>query len=97
MPPVDRSPERLIAASWKGNGKIFVQFADNCRGFVDLAQLGIEVAGLRTGTIRASSWGNAAEVTDNTGHVVHIDSSVLRAHIDSDYAAKLERDISSLG
>jgi len=96
-PPQNVAPDRLIAARSMPDGSILVRFADQRTGRVDLTQLGISTDSLKPETVRASSWGSAVEVTDNSGHTIHIDSAVLRAHIDPDYATWLQRAISELG
>jgi len=92
-PVADRDRERLIGASPLPDGRIRVRFADQFEGIVNLADLELDLALLKMETVRASSWGSAAEVDDLNMRPVHIDSSVLRAHIDPNFAADLQKAI----
>jgi hypothetical protein len=95
--PLHAKPDQLKSASHEKNGEIALTFADGHSGRVNLSDLGIDWRRLRMNTIRASLWGSAAEVKDANGKTFDIDSSVLRAWIDPDYAADLEDKLKSLG
>jgi hypothetical protein len=70
-----------------------LQFSDGLTATVDLSRVGVNTSGLRLGSARASSWGSALEVEDARGNTVHIDSAVLRAYCDPQYAAALRQAI----
>jgi hypothetical protein len=86
----------LLSVHMTGGSHIALRFLDGKVGELDLADLGLDTSKLRIGTIKASSWGGAAEVEDRNWHTIHIDSSVLRAHIDPQYAALLKEAIADL-
>jgi hypothetical protein len=90
------SQEQLTIAQHVGGPVVSLQFADGYTGTVNLADLGIDAAALRLGTVRASSWGSAVEVEDARGETVQIDSAVLRAYCDSHYARQLGQAIADL-
>lgn len=89
--------DHLLAVHQLGDACVALRFLDGFVGHLDLADLGLDLSQLRIGTIRASEWGGAAEVQDRSWHTVHIDSSVLRAHVDPQYAAVLKEAIANLG
>jgi hypothetical protein len=89
-------PEHLSGAQHAENGRVSLRFADGYRGTVDLAELGMDPAALRLESVRASSWGSAVEVEDRQGKTIHIDSAVLRARCDRQYAMKLREAIAAL-
>jgi hypothetical protein len=87
----------LVEAHRTPGGMVSVRFSDERSGIVNLRKLGVDQSRLRMETVRASPWGSAIEITDNAGHVIHIDSAIARAYIDPEFAAKLQRRISELG
>ena len=89
--------DHLLAVHQIGGTEVILRFLDGFCGHIDLRDLGLNIASLRIGTIRASSWGGAAEIEDSNWHTIHIDSSVLRAKTDSQYAAILKQAIADLG
>jgi len=88
--------DHLLSVYQAGNSRVYVRFLDGFVGEIDLSELGLDTSRLRIGTIRASSWGGAAEVEDLAWHTVNIDSSVLRAQVDPQYAALLNEAIAEL-
>jgi hypothetical protein len=91
----DVSPDQLTAASHASVTAVFLQFTDGHKATIDLVDLGIDVSNLRLPTVRASSWGSAVEVEDATGKTVHIDSALLRAYSDPQYAKQLGEAIAA--
>jgi hypothetical protein len=86
--------EALTLVRQAGGEAVFVQFADGCSGTVELSELGLDAADLAPGAVRAAPSGRAAEFEDRDGHVTRIDSSVVRAQIDADYARRVEQSLS---
>ena len=78
------------------DGALSVRFADGYTGTVDPGQVELDVSHLKLTSLRASSWGSAAEVEDVSGETIHIDSSVLRACVDPVYATHLQQMIDQL-
>lgn len=87
-------PEHLASVRHLGGAVLSLRFSDGYTGRVDLSRLGMDVTMLRLDTARVS-WGSAVEVDDTRGETVHIDSAVLRAYCDPQYAAQLEAAIAS--
>jgi len=94
--PTELPTEHLASAQHVGKTKVLLRFSDGHRATVDLAKLDIDTSLLKLDTMRASSWGSAAEVEDANGHTIHLDSAVLRSHCDSRYAAELRKAIAEL-
>lgn len=94
-----REPRRdqLIGAHFVSPDRIFLHFADDFSGHIKVTDLGINHRLLKLPSAVASSWGSALEITDRKGHVVHIDSAVLRADLDPHFAEELEREIAEFG
>src|SRR4051812_43024601 len=86
------SPDRLALARHAGGGKVYLRFSDGHTGTVDLGQLGIDVAALKMDSAR-ESWGSAVEIDKLDGDTYHVDSAVLRARCDPQYAEQLKREI----
>jgi hypothetical protein len=87
------SQDYLVEAHRVSGALIALRFEDGHTGTINLTDLGIDPSSLRLDTVRASSWGSALEVEDLSGETVHIDSAVLRAYSDPQYARQLEQDI----
>ena len=85
--------DRLMHATFVFPSSIDLMFEDGRSGIVHLADLGLDVRRMRPSSVRASSWGSAAEIEDVTGHTIHIDSAVLRARIDPAFAQVLRQAI----
>lgn len=92
----DPAKDHLLSARLTKSKTVRLRFLDGLVGEVGFDALGLDTRKLRVHTVRASSWGGSAQVRDTSGHVVHIDSSVLRALIDPDYAVMLRRAIADL-
>lgn len=90
------SKEQLVGASLTAEGLVALRFSDGYEGVADLTKTGLRIDRLDLASLRPSSWGGSAEVDDQRGHTVHIDSSVLRAIIDPAYAAVLRSAIAAL-
>jgi hypothetical protein len=97
--PTDFSPDHLALATYVGGTKIALRFSDGFITTIDLKSpdipLDIPIAKLKLETARAS-WGSAVEIRKAGGGAVHIDSAVLRASRDPEYAEELKREIASL-
>jgi hypothetical protein len=87
--------EHLKVACHIGGRKVSLVFSDGFFSTVDLARVGIDTANLKLETARAS-WGSAVEIEDRKGKAIHIDSAVLRAQCDPQYAAELAKAIADL-
>ncbi len=94
--PEEVTPDQLSVACFIGGSKISLRFADNFICTLDLAQLGIDASKLKLETAHAS-WGSAIEVEDVGGKAIHIDSAVLRAYCDPQFAAELKESIAEAG
>ena len=90
------APDHVISANYTGDNLVSLRFSDGFTAVVDLARLGLDLQSLRLYTICASSWGSSIEVEDVEGETVHIDSAVLRAYSDPNFAAHLERSIAAV-
>jgi hypothetical protein len=88
--------DHLLAVYYRGDDCIRLRFADGVVKEMSLADIGLDVSRLRLSTVRMASWGGAAEIEDQNHHTIHIDSSVLRAHVDPQYAAILKEAITEL-
>lgn len=88
-------PEHLALATHIGGGKVALRFSDGRINTIDLSLLGIDTAKLRMSTAKAS-WGNAVEIQSMKGNAIYIDSSVLRAFCDPNYAAELRQAVLGL-
>jgi hypothetical protein len=86
-------PEFLASARHERGDTIRLRFGDGREGVVNLADLGLDTCGLHVATVRAASAGTCAELDGQHGETFHIDSSVLRALVDSDYANVLTNPI----
>lgn len=91
----NHSKDHLTHAKYAGNGKVALQFADGLFAGVDLAELDIDTSMIKPESMRAS-WGSAVEIDTTDGDTFHIDSAVLRAYCDPEYAEELEKSIQEL-
>jgi hypothetical protein len=83
--------DQLISARHAEGSCILVRFADGLSGTINVCDLGLDPAELRMAAVRLSVSGTAAEFEDVSGSIVAIDSSILRAQIDPEYARQLEK------
>jgi hypothetical protein len=88
--------DHLLAVHQVGDGQVALRFLDGFVGSLKVADLGLDTSRLRLGTIRAAQSGESAEVEDQSWHTISIDSSVLRAYVDPQYAAILKEAIAEL-
>jgi len=97
MKPVpEEDKEYLIGAVPQEPFGLKLTFRDGLVGVVNLNEFGFEAGKLLLSTARASVRGSAAEIQDPSGHVIHIDSTVLRAKLDPRFAAGLLTAIQNL-
>ena len=89
------SKERIVHAHNSAQG-VVLRFSDGFEATVDISLTGLNVRLLNLSTIRESTWGGAVELEDRDGHTVHIDSSVLRAIVDPEFATVLTAAVGSL-
>jgi hypothetical protein len=94
----DGGPEldQIATATFSPPGSIRLQFADGYTGTARLADIPLRPADIKPRSIRVAMWGNAVTVKNRRGETIHIDSSVLRAIVDSRYATALRRAIDDL-
>jgi hypothetical protein len=95
--PLDLSPERLSSAHYiASERRVSLRFFDGLTAMLDLVRLGIDISGLKLGTVRVSSLGSAIEVEDLRGKTIDIDSAVLRSYCDPAYATELRKAIAEV-
>jgi hypothetical protein len=93
MPPLampEGRKDHLISARYQPPSRIRLAFADGLTGIWSFRQLELKMTNMKPTTIRVTASGTAIEVISKSGERVEIDSSSLRAMIDSAYGAELE-------
>jgi hypothetical protein len=88
-------PEHLASVEHVYDSKVYLTFSDGYSATIDLAELGIDLTALRWRSLEPS-WGSAVEIKTASGKAIHIDSAVLRAYCDTQYAADLEQAVASV-
>jgi hypothetical protein len=82
----NRRPDFLAMARHEHGDVIWLHFADGLEGTVNFSDIGLDTSRLNVATVRAASDGTSAELDGQGNETFQIDSSVLRALVDSDYA-----------
>lgn len=89
-------PECVIEARYVRTSQLFLRFADGFEGTWPFSQLCLDMSDMKLTSIKASASGDSIDVKSKSGDDVELDSSSLRALIDPEYAARLEKTIASL-
>jgi len=89
-------PERVLEARYVRTSQLFLRFADGLEGTWSFRQLGLDMSNMKLTSIKASASGKSIEVSSKWGDRVQLDTSSLRALIDPDYAAAIEKRLDAL-
>jgi hypothetical protein len=84
-------PDRLAEVRYVPPSSLEVMFADGGRGTIEVHNLGLDPADFDLETVRINDTGTAVEVLTDDGGFISVDSSVVRAEADPEYAARLQR------
>jgi hypothetical protein len=87
--------DHLESANYAGGTKANVRFSDGLGGIMDLTDIGLDTKPLNLGSIK-QSWGSAIEIETKSGEQFYIDSSIIRAYLDPDFAKQLAQTIARL-
>ena len=90
------SPERVIEARYVRTSQMFLRFADGLEGTWSFTQLCLDMSNMKLTSIKASASGKSINVISKWGDKVQLDSSSLRALVDPDYAAAIEKRLDAL-
>jgi hypothetical protein len=89
-------PERVIEARYVRTSQVFLRFADGLEGTWSFSRLCLDMSNMKLTSIKASASGNSIDVKSNWGDQVQLDTSSLRALIDPDNAAAIEKELNAL-
>jgi hypothetical protein len=92
----DTRPDHLTEVRSVNSSRIFLRFADGVQGTWSLPELELDPANLNMAAMKVAQGGTSIRAKTKLGEIVFLDAAWLRAAVDPEYNAELEKELVAL-